>query len=201
MANETSPARMPFVAALEVLLPLRNERIVVTTMGAAREWPKISQHPLDLHYIPSAMGAAPALGLGLALAQPSREVLILNGDGAMLMNIGSLVTIVASGASNLTLIVFDNGVYEVTGGQQTAAASAGKRAAIDYAGMARAAGFTSVGAFSDLATWRQDAAATLQLPGPRFVVLSVERVVDYQLESPGPLRERLQRFQAELAAE
>ncbi len=123
---------------------------------------------------------------------------MLNGDGAMLMNIGSLVTIVASGAENLTLIVFDNGVYEVTGGQQTAAASAATRAAIDYAGMARAAGFTSVRAFDDLGTWRRDAAATLQLPGPRFAVLAVERVVGYELESPGPLRERLKRFQAAL---
>ncbi len=59
MANDPTRPRMPFVAALEVLLPLREERIVVTTMGAAREWPKLSRHPLDLHYIPSAMGAAP----------------------------------------------------------------------------------------------------------------------------------------------
>ena len=53
--------RMPMVDALRVLVPLREERIVVTTMGAAREWPKLSQHPLDFHYIPSAMGQAPAL--------------------------------------------------------------------------------------------------------------------------------------------
>jgi len=198
MAESPTKKRMPFVPALEVLLPLRDERIVVTTMGAAREWPKLSQHPLDLHYIPSAMGAAPALGLGLALAQPQREVLVLNGDGAMLMNIGSLVTIVASGATNLTLIVFDNGVYEVTGGQQTAAASAAGHAAIDLAAMARAAGFSSVRAFDDLTVWRRSAAAALQLPGPRCLTLSVERVTDYQLESPGPLRERLARFQAAL---
>ncbi len=193
--------RMPFVPALEVLLPLRGDRIVVTTMGAAREWPKLSQHPLDLHYIPSAMGAAPALGLGLALAQRQREVLVLNGDGAMLMNIGSLVTITASGATNLTLIVFDNGVYEVTGGQETAAASASRHADVDFAAMARAAGYTSVSAFHDLATWQREAATTLSLPGPRFIVLSVERVKDYLLESPGPIRERLARFQAALGSE
>jgi thiamine pyrophosphate-dependent acetolactate synthase large subunit-like protein len=195
---EKSKSRMPFVPALEVLLPLRGERVVVTTMGAAREWPKLSKHPLDLHYIPSAMGAAPALGLGLALARPEREVIVLNGDGAMLMNIGSLVTIVASGVTNLTLIVFDNGVYEVTGGQETAAASASRHAAIDLAAMARAAGFKSVRAFDDLPTWRREAADALELPGPRFFVLSVERVTDHQLESPGPIRERLARFQAAL---
>ncbi|MEX2114699.1 MAG: thiamine pyrophosphate-dependent enzyme [Pirellulales bacterium] len=198
MTHHEKP-RMPLVAALEVLLPLRGERVIVTTMGAAREWPKLSQHSLDLHYIPSAMGGAPALGLGLALAQPGRDVLVLNGDGAMLMNLGSLVTIVASGATNLTLMVFDNGVYEVTGGQQTAAATAERRASVDFAGMARAAGFTSVRAFDDLAAWRRDAALALQLPGPRFLVLSVQRVADYQLESAGPLGARLARFQAALA--
>ena len=89
---------MPLVAALEVLAGLRRDEVVITTMGAAREWPRLSHHPLDFHYIPSAMGEAPALGLGLALAQPSREVIVLNGDGCMLMNLGALVTIVASGA-------------------------------------------------------------------------------------------------------
>ena len=82
MSRSAAP-RMPLVAALEVLVSLRQDRIVVTTMGAAREWPKLSRHPLDFHYIPSAMGEAPALGLGLALAKPTREVLVLNGDGAI----------------------------------------------------------------------------------------------------------------------
>jgi thiamine pyrophosphate-dependent acetolactate synthase large subunit-like protein len=188
---------MPFVAALEVLAELRRDEIVVTTMGSAREWPKLSQHPLDLHYIPSAMGQAPDLGLGLALAQPQREVIVLNGDGCMLMNLGCLVTIVASGAKNLTLIVFENGIYEVTGGQQTAAATG---AAVDFAGMALAAGFASTAAFDSLETWRQQAADFLRRPGPRFAVLSVEPVgAAYQLESPGPLAERLKRFQQALA--
>ncbi len=194
----SSTSRMPLAAALEVLVPLREDRIVITTMGAAREWPKLSQHPLDLHYIPSAMGEAPALGLGLALAQPKREVLVLNGDGCMLMNLGCLVTIVASGAENLTLVVFDNGIYEVTGGQRTAAAVS--PAQVDFAGFARASGFASVRSFASLAAWQSGAAEMLALPGPRFAVLSVEPVDDYQLTSPGPMSERLARFQQALAA-
>ncbi|HVU89478.1 MAG TPA: thiamine pyrophosphate-dependent enzyme, partial [Pirellulales bacterium] len=89
--------RMPLVPALEVLLKRRRDEIVVTTMGSAREWPRLSRHPLDFHYIPSAMGHAPMLALGMALAQPQREVLAFNGDGCMLMSLGCLVTIVASG--------------------------------------------------------------------------------------------------------
>ena len=88
--------QMPLVPALAALAERRRDQIVVTTMGAAREWPRLSQHPLDFHYIPSAMGHAPMLGLGLALAQPQREVIVLNGDGCMLMSLGCLVTIVAS---------------------------------------------------------------------------------------------------------
>lgn len=196
---ESPTSRMPLVAALEVLVPLCASRIVVTTMGAAREWPKLSSRPLDFHYVPSAMGEAPALALGLALAQPRREVLVLNGDGSMLMNLGSLVSIAASGAKNITLVVLDNGVYEVTGGQQTAATVARRHAAVDFAGFARAGGFASVASFDHLDTWRREAAGVLALPGPRAVVLAVEPVGDnYHLEPPGPLAERVARFRAAL---
>ncbi len=195
-----APSRMPLVPALQVLIVLREERIVVTTMGAAREWPKLAQHALDFHYVPSAMGEAPALGLGLALSKPQREVLIVNGDGGMLMNLGSLVTIVASGCRNITLVVLENGIFEVTGGQQTAAARAQARAQVDLAGMARGAGFANVHAFQRLDAWQREAAAILEQPGPRFITLAVEPVVDWQLNAPGPMSERLARFKAALAA-
>jgi sulfopyruvate decarboxylase subunit beta len=191
--------QIPLVAALKVLAELRRDEVVITTMGAAREWPKLSHHPLDLHYIPSAMGQAPALGLGLALAQPDREIIVLNGDGCQLMNLGVLVTIIASGATNLTLIVLDNGIYEVTGGQQTAAAAS--PSGVDYTGFARAAGFSSVSSLVELSAWQAAAADVLRQPGPRFVVLKTAPVgPSYHLESPGPLAERLAKFQQALAA-
>ncbi len=195
--STTEKERMPLVAALEVLRSLRDQQIVLTTMGAAREWPKLSQHALDLHYIPSAMGGAPPLGLGLALAKPKCEVIVINGDGAMLMNLGSLVTIVASGAMNLTVVVLDNGVYEVTGGQKTAAAAA--HAPVDLAAMAAAAGIPSVRRYQDLETWRREAPQVVAMPGPRFIVLSVDPVAEYQLKSPGPMAQRLDAFRAALA--
>jgi thiamine pyrophosphate-dependent acetolactate synthase large subunit-like protein len=192
-------SRMPLVAALEVLVRLRTDQIVVTTMGAAREWPKLSQHPLDFHYVPSSMGQAPPLGLGLALAKPQREVLVINGDGGMLMNLGCLVTIVASGARNITVIVIENGIFEVTGGQQTAALAAQPYAEVDFAGFARAAGFAVAERFDRLEDWQAKAADILKCPGPRFVSLSVEPVgASYHLEAPGPMRERLERFQEAL---
>lgn len=187
--------RMPLLPALEAFAQLRRDQIVVTTMGAAREWPKLSQHPLDFHYLPSAMGHAPMLALGLALARPDREVIAFNGDGCMLMGLGGLVTIAASGAKNLTLVVLENGIYEVTGGQTTA----GALAAVDFAGMARAAGIASVTSFDDLPIWQVQAAAALAALGPRFISLAVEPVgADYLLPPPA-MQAQIERFCAALA--
>ncbi len=188
--------RMPLIPALEVIRDWRSDQIVVTTMATVREWPKLSDHPLDFHYMPSAMGQSTTIGLGLALAQPKREVVTFTGDGSLIMNLGALVTVVASRVRNYTLIVLDNGVYEVTGGQKTAAGVARS----DFAGLATAAGFASVATFDDLADWRRDAATVLALPGPRFISLIVEPVRDdYFLYIPGPVRERVARLREALA--
>jgi thiamine pyrophosphate-dependent acetolactate synthase large subunit-like protein len=196
----TDTARMPFRTALETLHELRTNEIVVATMGSAREWPKLSQHPLDFQYLPSAMGHAPMVALGLALAQPERQVICLNGDGCMLMGLSSLVSIVAAGATNYTLIVFDNGLFEVTGGQPTAAAAYDGPHPCDFTGLARAAGFPTSLVFDDAAAWRRAAPEVLRMPGPRFVQLSVADVgTEYHLPPPSPARERVAAFQAALA--
>lgn len=188
--------RMRLAAALEILAGLRGDQdVVVTTMGAAREWPRLTQHPLDFHYIPSTMGGGLPLGLGIALAQPHREVLVLSGDGSLLMSLGALVTIVDSGATNLSVVLIDNGVYEVTGGQKTAAAGAGT----DFAQLARACGFSNVTQFSDLDDFRQRVNGVLQGRGPRFLRMMVEPVLeDYALAPPGPMHDRLGRFRQAL---
>src|SRR4051794_33405087 len=94
--------------ALEVILPQRGDRVVISTMSSAGIWPGLSNSPLDFAYIPSAMGHAPALGLGLALAQPGRGVIVLNGDGCMLMSLGCLVTL-AQYTAPIYLVILDNG--------------------------------------------------------------------------------------------
>ncbi len=192
--------RMPLSAVLEWLVGLRGDRdVVVTTMGSAREWPGLSRHPLDFHYIPSTMSGGIPLGLGLALAQPHRRVMVLSGDGSLLMSLGSLVTVAGSGAENLTVVLIDNGVYEVTGGQKTAAALA----KTDFAALARACGFPNVARFADLDDLRDDfrkgAEGVLQRPGPRLLWMIVEPVrEDYALASPGPMHLRLERFRQAL---
>ena len=174
---------MPVVEALQVLIDLRqDDQIVVTNQGSARIWPKLSRNALDFHYNPSTMGGAIPLAAGLAMAQPRRHVLVVSGDGALLMNLGSLVTVIGSGVTNLTVVVLDNRLYEVTGGQKTPAAGT----AVDLAGMARAAGFPSVEAFDDLVDWQSRATNALLLQGPRFISLRVARTPSEYLHFPTP---------------
>ena len=191
----TTQPMMPLLDALRVVHDLRREQIVVTTMGSAREWPRLSPSPLDFHYVPSAMGHAPMVALGLALAQPQREVICFSGDGGMLMGLGCLTTIVAARVKNLTVIVLDNGLYEVTGGQATVGAACG----VDFAGVARAAGFGNVAALDDLPTWRARAEGILAAAGPRFIALKVAPVGEnYHLPMPEPMSQRIPRFRAAL---
>jgi sulfopyruvate decarboxylase subunit beta len=150
----------------------------------------LPQHPLDMVLVPSAMGSAPSLGLGLALAQPNRRVIVCNGDGSMLMSLGSLVSTANAGARNLVVIVFVNGTYEVTGSQPVPGANA-----VDYAALARAVGFESVYQYASDDAWRRDIRQVLDATGPTFVALAVESVHGQAgPKSPGPARERAQRF-------
>jgi sulfopyruvate decarboxylase subunit beta len=193
-----SAGRMRLRAAVETVYRARGERdIVVTTMGAAREWLELGAGPLDLVFVPSAMGHATSIGLGLALAQPDRRVFVCNGDGSMLMNLGSLVTIAAAAPPNLTVAVFDNGVYEVTGGQPTPRAASGT----DFAAIARGAGFTSSHRFGDLAEFDGAFSRTVAAPGPHFFALDVEPVLDKPgPKSPGKASVRAAEFMRALGA-
>ncbi|MBY0457356.1 MAG: hypothetical protein K2V38_08470 [Gemmataceae bacterium] len=160
---------MTHAEALEVLATNRRpDQVVVTTMGSVALWPALSDTPLDFHYLPSSMGQGVPLGLGLCLAQPGREVVVLTGDGGLLMNLGCLVT-VAQFRVPLRIILIDNGLYEVTGGQ--AVANAGRT---DFAQLARGAGIGRVYACDAREAWASVAGQALAGDGPVFVWLKVE---------------------------
>jgi len=185
---------MPLIPTLEVLRDLRRDEIVVTTMGSAREWPKLSTHPFDLHYIPAAMGHAPLLALGLALAQPQRKVWCFNGDGSLLMNLGCLVTIAAQRPRNFGMLLLDNGSYEVTGGQATPAARS------DFVRLSQAAGFRRAAGFERLADWQRHAPELLAEPGPWLLQLRVGPASGPTVVPvPGPFPARLAALQKSLA--
>jgi thiamine pyrophosphate-dependent acetolactate synthase large subunit-like protein len=179
--------------ALEVLAAHRGDHIVITTMGSVAVWPALSDSPLDFAYIPSSMGQGISLGLGLALAQ-NRRVVAVMGDGSLLMNLGSLVT-VANHPAPLTIILIDNGLYEVTGGQDVAGAGR-----TDFAGLARAAGIQRTDTFEAAAAWRTAAADTLSSDGPAFVWLKVRGERGHSTPSPlRPMAEQVGRLRNALS--
>jgi sulfopyruvate decarboxylase subunit beta len=193
---------MPIPAAVAALHAARGaDDIVITTMGAAREWMTLGSRPLDIVFVPSSMGQATSLGLGLALARPERRVIVANGDGSMLMNLGSLVTIAAAAPSNLVVIVLANGVYEVTGAQPIPGAATARASGVpvDFAAMARACGFRSAFRFADLGEWTAALAGVLSADGPVFAVLEVAPVPGAPgPRSPGPAGDRARTFMAAL---
>jgi thiamine pyrophosphate-dependent acetolactate synthase large subunit-like protein len=181
--------------ALEILAGHRGDRVVVTTMSAAGIWPTLSDTPLDFAFIPSSMGQGPPLALGLALAQPRRGAIIVNGDGCTLMNLGCFVTL-ASHPANVYVLIMDNGLYEVTGGQPVAGAGR-----TDFAGLAKAAGIQRVYTFDTLEAWRNGAAEALTGPGPVVIWLKVEgRLGQKTPKAPHPITEQVARLQQALRA-
>jgi len=139
------------------------------------------------------MGQAPSLGLGLALAQPKRGAVVVNGDGSMLMNLGALVTL-ASNPANVYLLILDNALYEVTGGQPPAGAGH-----TNFAGLARAAGIPRVYQFDAPEAWQAEAAVALAGPGPVVVWLKIEgRLGQKTPKAPRSMAEQIARLQAGL---
>jgi thiamine pyrophosphate-dependent acetolactate synthase large subunit-like protein len=173
------------------MLPHRGEQVVVTTMGSAGVWPTLSDSPLDFAYLPSSMGQGIALALGLALARPSRGVIVVMGDGSLLMNLGSLVT-VAQFPVNLRVVLIDNGLYEVTGGQEVAGSGR-----VDFAGLAQSAGISRVASFNELDVWSRGAREYLSGDGPSFVHLKVDGQLGQKTPSPPrPMSEQIARLRA-----
>jgi len=119
MSNEASGTGCQRRAFVSRLLALTPEALVVTGLGSAA-YDVYAAGDRDLnYYLWGAMGGASALGLGLALAQPARAVVVITGDGELLMGIGSLATIAAKQPPNLTIVALDNGHYGETGMQRS----------------------------------------------------------------------------------
>jgi thiamine pyrophosphate-dependent acetolactate synthase large subunit-like protein len=177
--------------ALEVLARFRGEHIVITTMGTVALWPKFSDTPRDFHYLPSSMGEAVPLALGLCLARPELKVAVLVGDGGLLMNLGCLVT-AAQYSILLRIILVDNGLYEVTGGQPVANARR-----TDFARIAQGAGIPRVYNCGTLEQWQQSAPEALTGPGPVFIWWQVQGERGRTTPAPPrPMPEQIRRLRS-----
>ncbi|HEY6864077.1 MAG TPA: thiamine pyrophosphate-dependent enzyme [Burkholderiales bacterium] len=155
-------------AVVAALLERREALLVVAGLGApAWDCAAAGDHPLTFP-LWGAMGSACMVGMGLAIAQPGRRVLVVTGDGEMLMGLGSLATIGAQRPRNLSLVVLDNERYGETGMQKTHTAHG-----VDLAAVARACGFSAargVSAPGEIASMRT---AVLEARGPLFFQVKV----------------------------
>ena len=143
--------------------------IVLPVYSTAFEWVDIRPHPLN-YLSHGAMGLASSHALGLALGRPDKRVIVLDGDGSLLMNLGSLVTIAAAAPPNLYHFVCQNGTYEANGGHPIPG-----RDRVDFGGFARSAGYRTVYEFSDLKMFEQRIGALLSEPPGRCSPISRSR--------------------------
>jgi thiamine pyrophosphate-dependent acetolactate synthase large subunit-like protein len=115
-------------------------------------------------YMLGSMGLAIPIGLGVALAQPQRRTFVLEGDGSLLMQLGSLGTVAATAPKNLAIIAFDNGMYQITGRQKTLTAGT-----VDLVAMAKGAGLKQSEWASDEAHFEALIERALKGAGPWFI--------------------------------
>ena len=144
------------------------DEVVVATYSSAVEWNDLGPRVLN-YFSMGAMGLASWHALGVALANPSRRIIVLDGDGSLLMNLGSLVTIGAAAPKNLVHFVSRNGTYEANGGHPIPNQKA------DFSGLARSAGYAHTFDFNELASFEQQVGHVIGLQGPVFATLHVER--------------------------
>ena len=142
--------------------------IVLPVYSSAFEWLDLGPRPLN-YTAHGAMGLASSHGLGLALGRPDKRVIVLDGDGSLLMNIGTLVTAVSVAPKNFYHFVCENGTYEANGGHPIP-----NKGKVNFKGLARSAGYGSVHEFSDLRNFEQQIGSVLAEQGPVFVTLKVE---------------------------
>jgi thiamine pyrophosphate-dependent acetolactate synthase large subunit-like protein len=165
-ASERFPLRRRELASS--LLAERGDLLVVAGLGStAWDTTAAGDHPLTFP-LWGAMGGAAMLGLGLALAQPERRVLVITGDGELLMGLGSLATIAVQRPANLALVVFDNERYGETGMQATHTAHG-----VDLAAVAAACGFPITGTLREASEVEAALPAIHTAPGPILYVAKV----------------------------
>jgi phosphonopyruvate decarboxylase len=159
---------MPGLEALRLLSKYRRDEVVVMHESNRADWPLVSTRPeLDI-LIAYAMSKASSFTLGMALGRPDVGFWVLDGDGALLMNLGSLVTIAGMRPANLLHVVYNNEAYDTTGGQPLPAAGT-----VNFEGLALAAGYPSALTVSTLAALEEKLPAFLQAPRPALLVLRI----------------------------
>jgi len=180
--------------ALQAIYPQLEDRIVVTIMGAVAAELYTLGHRPTFFYLEHAMGLASSMGLGIALSMPGHKVVVLDGDGSLLMNLGALSTMARYRPGNLLHIVFDNESLLSVGGFPTATSTG-----TDLAGIARASGIPHVEAADTPERLKETVGAALAGDTLTTIVSKVEAVGPKSFHMDLPLLEN--RFQFKRALE
>lgn len=154
--------------AIVALAAVRDDAITVAAMQAIMAWHSVGQAAMDHLDALGCMGSASSLGLGIALARPDRRVMVLDGDGCVLMQLGTLVTVAAEAPSNFYHFVFANGRYETSGNQPLPG-----RDKFDLQQMALAAGYAQSWVIEDAVELIGSLPRILGAPGPALICLGI----------------------------
>ena len=181
---------------LRVIAAARGTAICVPTMTTAPAWRKLAPDDLSVGCV-GFMGGASAMGLGLALGAPDRRVIVFDGDGSLLMQLGSLATIAGAAPRNFTHLLFKNGVYHTSGSQETPGGQG-----VDFAAMAKAAGYRATHTISSLDDFKKRLPGFLTEDGPILVQLMTGLAGSTPMNSPPgtPFPKQVADVRAKLAA-
>ena len=147
MAHDAKPMKPEEI--LTLIAAQRGSAICVPTMTTAPAWRTLAPDDLSVACV-GFMGGASSIGLGLALARPDRRVIVMDGDGSLLMQLGSLATVAGAAPRNLLHFLFKNGVYHTSGAQGIPGGLS-----VDFVTMAKGAGYRAAFAIHDIEDFRR----------------------------------------------
>ena len=173
-------------ATRSILSQLNDEPVIASLGNPKFDLFTAGDRPQNF-YMWNSMGMASSMGLGLAMVRPQQKVIVLDGDGALLMNLNSLATAASRAPANLIHIIWDNRQFELTGGQPTHTAYQ-----TDLADVARGAGLQQVAAVDTLRDFEAVFARSMREPGPWIIVAYIEhdRALGRPPKSPSLIKHR-----------
>jgi thiamine pyrophosphate-dependent acetolactate synthase large subunit-like protein len=179
-----------FELTKQLVAQLKHDEAVIGGIGNANFdlWAS-GQRPQNF-YMLGSMGLTIPIALGVAIAQPQRHVIALEGDGSLLMQLGCLSTVAMRAPKNLTMVVWDNGLYQITGSQPTTTASTA-----DLVGIARASGLANSAWAADEDDFDRLVASALKNGGPTLIAVRIDNkpAVGATERDPVQIRERFMR--------
>ena len=188
--RDTAKAVARFDITQRLVAKLHHEEAVIGGIGHTNFdlW-AAGRRPQNF-YMLGSMGLAIPIALGVAIAQPARKVIALEGDGSLLMMLGCLATVGARQPKNLIMVIMDNGAYEITGGQATASSQG-----TDFAAIARATGIASANWAADEAHFETLIDEALATPGPHLIAarLTTAKPAGQTERDPAQIRDRFMR--------